>query len=236
MTPLLRRVARWAFLASGAIPLLGLCGSPPDPMPLIYAFFVAATFLRGRLSLDRRLPGPTWLKYFVLMLLVGFVTEALAWSGNYLARAETPALLHPQLFYDLLLSPGIYGAWAIGWIVLTRRWRFSLAEVFVLQGLYGVVIEQQGAVFLAGLRAMPSGILLWLYVFLVYGSAAGLAFLPFEHDLPAQTASRSRWRFPAALAVQFAATAVVAIVWTLGLGLLGVNVPEPRPIWEAPLW
>jgi hypothetical protein len=145
-------------------------------MLLIYTTFVAGWEARRWRGL--RLPGPAWIRYLVLMLLVGFLTEALAWIGNFLAREETPALLHPQLLYDLLLSPGIHGAWAVGWILATRRWRFSVAEVFVIQGIYGVFVEQQGAVFLQGWRALPLGVVLWLYVFVVYGAAAGLAYLP----------------------------------------------------------
>ena len=177
-----------------------------------------------------------WLHYFVLMVLVGFLTETLAWAGSYLARAEQPALLHPQLLYDLLLSPGIYAAWAVGWIILTRRWRFSLAEVFIVQGVYGVFLEQQGAVFLKGLAAMPLGLVLWLYVFVVYGSAAGLAYLPFEADLPAAGARSSRWKVPAAMVIQFVMTAVVAIGWIVVLGALGIAVQDPKPIWQAPFW
>jgi hypothetical protein len=231
-----RRSPRGAtlFLVRGF--LLALCGAPPDPMLLIYSVFVAARVVRSRTTFLERLPGPAWLGYLVLMVLVGFLTETLAWAGNYLARAEQPALLHPQLLYDLLLSPGIYAAWAAGWILLTRRWRYSLAEVFIVQGIYGVFIEQQAAVFLNGLATLPAGLVLWLYVFVVYGSAAGLAYLPFERRLPATGATPSPWRLPAAMIGQFLATAVVAIAWTVFLGVLGVTIPEPRPIWQAPLW
>jgi hypothetical protein len=230
------RAARFLVIASGAVPLLALCGAPADPMLLIYSFFVAAWVLRGRSRDGPRLPGPAWLGYLVLMVLVGFLTETLAWLGNYLARAEQPAMLHPQLVYDLLLSPGIYAAWAVGWIVATRRWRFSLTQLFFVQGVYGVFLEQQGAVFLEGLEAMPLGLVLWLYVFVVYGSAAGLAYLPFERHLSPPHAHDSLWKFPAALLLQFLATAVIAIAWGLLLTALGLVIPEPRPIWQAPFW
>jgi hypothetical protein len=229
------RLARIAFIASGAVPLLALCGSPPDPMLLIYSVFVGAWAVRGRLTAIR-LPLPGWLAYLGLMVLVGFLTEALAWAANYLARAEQPALLHPQLAYDLLLSPGIYGAWALGWIVVARRWRFSVAQVFVVQGLYGILLEQQGAILLQGIQAMPVGLILWLYVFLVYGSAAGLGYLPFEQRLSPPEANGSRWRFPAAFLLQFVSTAIVAIAWTVGLQALGIIIPEPEPIWQSPFW
>ena len=84
-----RRAAGLAFIASGAVPLLALCGAPPDPMLLIYSVFVGAWVLRGRVSIFPpggfavgRLAGPVWLRYFVLMVLIGFLTETLAWAGN----------------------------------------------------------------------------------------------------------------------------------------------------------
>lgn len=230
------RARRLAFYASGALPLFGLCGAPPDPMLLIYTAFVAVSAVRRRTTFLERIPGPTWLSYLVVMVLAGFLTETLAWAGNYLARAEQPALLHPQLLYDLLLSPGVYGAWAVGWIVVSRRWRFAVTDVFVVQGVYGILLEQNGAILLAGLRAMPLGLLLWLYVFVVYGAAAGLAYLPFEAGLAAPRATDSRWKFPAALLALLAATALVAVGWSATLGALGVAIPEPKPIWLAPLW
>jgi hypothetical protein len=230
------RLVRLAFIASGAVPLLGLCGAPPDPMLLIYSLFVGAWLVRTRTPRAERPSGGVWLRFLGFMVLVGFLTETLAWAGNFLARAEQPALLHPQLLYDLLLSPGIYGAWAVGWIVLTWRWPFSLAQVFVVQGLYGILLEQQGAILLSGLRAMPLGLVLWLYVFLVYGAAAGLGYLPFENRLAAAGARDSRWKFPGAFLVQLLATAGVAIAWTVGLQALGIVVPEPKPIWQAPFW
>ena len=231
-----RRRARFLFIASAAVPLLALCGAPPDPMLLIYSAFVVAWVVRERSQGSPRLPGPAWLGYLVFMVLVGFLTETLAWLGNYLARAENPALLHPQLAYDLLLSPGIYAAWAVGWVIVTRRWRFPVAEVFVVQGIYGVFLEQQGAVFRAGWDTMPLGLLLWLYVFVVYGSAAGLVYLPFERALTSSHARTSRWRLPAALAAQFVMTAIVAIGWSALLGAAGVVIPDPRPIGQAPFW
>jgi hypothetical protein len=83
---------------------------------------------------------------------------------------------------------------------------------------------------------MPAGLILWLYVFIVYGSASGLAFLPFASVLASPQAHRSVWQFPVALAAQFAMTAVVALAWTAMLGALGIVIPEPRPIWAAPFW
>lgn len=45
-----------------------------------------------------------------------------------------------------------------------------------MTGLYGVLMEQQGKIFLVGLQAMPAGLILWTFVFVVYGSTMALAF------------------------------------------------------------
>ena len=46
----------------------------------------------------------------------------------------------------------------------------KMRQIFCAQGAFGVLIEQRGAIFLGGLAIMPFGLVLWIYVFLVYGS------------------------------------------------------------------
>lgn len=226
---------RWLLGVSGLVPVAGALGSPPDPMLLIYSIFVAAWFVRKPIaSLAARVPLPRWVHGLLVTALVGGLTESLAWLGNFLAREPHPALLHPQLAYDLLLSPGIYSAWALAWMAAGYRYAYTLSHVFILQGVFGVLIEQQGAVFLQGFATLPTGALLWLYVFVVYGSAMGLAVLLWPPGLLAEDRRRGWLRFPMILALNLGFTAVTALGW--GLLLKPLSVPEPRPIWEAPLW
>jgi hypothetical protein len=217
------------------LPLGMLLADPADPMLMIYSIFVAAWFSRERLqAIVRRVRLPSWAHATLAMLLAGALTESLAWLSNLLARDPQPALLHPQLAYDLLLSPGIYIAWALAWMAAGRVCTYSTLNVFVLQGVYGVFIEQQGAVFLNGATALPAGAVLWLYVFVVYGSAMGLAVLLWPPGLLAEGRSRRWFRFPLVVALNFGFTAITATAWALLLQPL--RIPEARPIWEAPLW
>jgi hypothetical protein len=204
-------------------------------MLLIYTVFVAAWLSRDRLqAIARRKSMPKWAHALLVTLFVGALTESLAWASNFLALEPQPALLHPQLAYDLLLSPGIYAAWALAWIGAGRLFTYSTLNVFVLQGVYGVFIEQQGAVFLDGAATLPAGAVLWLYVFVVYGSAMGLAVLLWPPGLLAEGRSRRWFRFPLAVALNFACTAITALAWAFLVQPL--RIPAPRPIWEAPLW
>jgi len=231
------RLLRVLFGLSALLPLPGLIAAPHDTMQPIYTLFVVAVFLRRHLEeAAARVRLPRGLAFGLLILACGLLAETLAWMGSYLASDPEPALLHPQLAYDLLLSPVVYGGWALAWLLLMRRWRFSLAEVFVLQGLYGILLEQQGAVLRQGLASFPWGSVLWIYVFLVYGSAMGLAYLPFENSYAAEARPRGWIRLPIAFLVLLLMTVVSSLGWGMTLQILHVNVPDPRPILEAPLW
>jgi hypothetical protein len=231
-------VARRILLGLSALmPLPGLVAPPHDTMLPIYSLFVAAVFLRR--ALERAVSAvrlSRWLRFAGLILLCGLLTETLAWLGSYLAADPEPALLHPQLAYDLLLSPVVYGGWALAWLLLMRRWRFTLAEVFFVQGLYGIMLEQQGAVLRQGWATMPAGLILWIYVFAVYGSAIGLAYLPIESSYAHDGRPRGWIRLPVAFLLLLLMTVVSSFVWGMTLQVLGVLVPDPRPIVEAPFW
>jgi hypothetical protein len=232
-----RRITFVLLGLSALLPLPGLLAAPHDTMLPIYTLFVAAVFLRRPLeAAAARVRLPRGLAFGLLVLASGLLTETLAWLSSYLTRAAEPALLHPQLAYDLLLSPVVYGGWALAWPLLMRRWRFSLAEVFVIQGLYGILLEQEGAILRQGLAAMPWGLVLWAYVFLVYGAAIGLAYLPFEREYAREDRRRGWARLPIALGATLLATVVSSLAWMAVLRVMGITIPAPRPIFEAPLW
>jgi hypothetical protein len=179
----------------------------------------------------------TWRRpvgFWLSVLGVGAVTECLAWTDNYLKCAPAPGLMHPQLIPDLIFGVGFYTSWAIAWLWLLRRYRFTLREVFVTQGLYGVLIERTGGIFLAGLLTMPLGLVLWLYVFLVYGSTIGIPYNHFESGLRTD-GTGGRRKYVVALLALFLAIVPIGGAW--GLLVSGVGLVPPKgPICERPLW
>jgi hypothetical protein len=226
-----RRSRRWLFALSGAFALLALFGSPPDPTPLIYVAFVALWLLRPALMLPPANPRPA--RFAVALVAAGLALEMLAWLSNFLKCSPQPAMMHPQLAPDLLLGLAFYGAWAAAWLLLLRRYSFTPAQMFVTQGIFGVLVEQQGGIFIAGLATMPLGLLLWLYVFAVYGSGAGIAAL--VAGVPGPGARGGRWRFPLALLLIAVIAWPTLLAWSglaQGVGLL----PAHAPICERPLW
>jgi len=224
------------LVIGGSIPLLGLLGDPPDTMLLIFTIYVGVWFGRARVTrLVASIPVSPAVISIGLCVVSGWIAESLAWTSSYLAAESEPALLHPQLIPDLILAVMYYGGWGVAWVVLRRRYDYSTKEVFVLQGLYGVLLEQLGAVFLAGLFSMPLGLILWAYVFVVYGSIMGIAYLPIEPQVRRPGTLNGRWK----PVISFAVLLVVSLAVMLILGslfdLLDL-LPEKRFIGDHPFW
>ncbi|HUY77967.1 MAG TPA: hypothetical protein VMV29_14435 [Ktedonobacterales bacterium] len=239
-----RRGCLWsALVASGVIPILGLLTGPNTSL-LIYTIFVAALLARRPLerlasALMRRLRLAPEALLAGAIVLSGWLTECLVWLGSYIGHDAHPALLHPQLIPDLILAIGFYGGWALAWLLTLWRWRFTLPAVFVVTGLMGIFVEQDGAVvrdIIAVALANPLlAILIALDIFAVYGSIMGLAYLPLAMALR-ERKRRGGWlRFPAVIALMF----VGAVIGVTVVGLLASHtglIPPRRPIWEHPLF
>ena len=222
---------------SGFIPLLALGDSPPDPVLLTYSIFVLAFFLqRPLIFLVHVIPLPASFKFVLLITAVSLVSlEFFSWWSEYLRCRENPGLLHPQLIPDLILGIGFYTASALAWLGILRTFKFSLLQVFITQGFYGLAIEGEGAVFLQGLTAMPLGLFLWLYVFLVYAAPGGISYLFIGIELN-QGLNRNHWfKYPVTLILLYISTFIVTFIW--GAVVQGLQlIPEPRPICEYPFW
>jgi hypothetical protein len=197
---------------------------------LPYPLLILAVLFRWRLPAK----GKPALRLLISTILSTLLLESGAWLDSFLKNASEPALLHPQLLPDLILSVGIYAAWWLTWWGVTRIYRFSTLQVFITTGIYGVFIEQLGKVFLAGLQNFPLGILMWLFVFVAYGSTMALAaWLARDEPLT----GKDVWvKYPITLGILFGMTFLTSILW--GLVVDGLNfLPPPKyPMREFPYW
>jgi hypothetical protein len=229
-----RRAIRSLFVLSGLLPILALLNPQPDPTPLIYSIFVLTYVIRRRsASVSEEACASTW-SFGLAIVGCGLLLESLSWTTNFVKCAPQPALMHPQLLPDLALGIAFYSGWAIAWVVLLRYFSFSLRQVFCAQGAFGVLIEQRGAIFLGGLAVMPFGLVLWAYVFLVYGSVVGIAYLLFGERLRTVAGRDRWWRYPLAWLLITVLTLALVGVWQALLRVAGL-LPEPRAICRFPL-
>lgn len=229
----MKKFTRLLLVGSGVLPIL-LIGT--NAYLLIYTLFVLALLLRSWLvPLVQRIPLRPWIIFVGLVIGSGWVEECLAWTTNYLARNKKPALLHPQLIPDLILALGFYGGWALAWLLVLRRWRFSLPHVFVTTGILGIFFEQNGVVFLSLLGNPLLGLLLVLLTFPAYGAIMGLPYLLAE-KLLARPEQREGWlKYPVVLLLMVAGAVILTFV--IGLIALALHViPPRRPIWEHPFF
>lgn len=220
------RFSNGLLLASGILVLaLQVGGANVGPL-LMHGLFAFAFFWRENLWPDQR-KQKTALRLGLTIIVCGLLLELFSWLSNYLNPVSEPALLHPQLGPDLLLAFGFYTGWALAWVLVLHRWRFSIWEAYAAQGLYGVVVEQDGAILFS------FNPLLWAYVFVAYGATVALALLPFRQGMGGE--KEAFGKFPAVIVACYFLTQITflagALLWD-GLGL----IPERQPIADAPFW
>lgn len=224
------------LILSAFLPVIGLLIPPADAMLLIYTIFVVIYLSKTSLSgAIRGLKIPFWLFFLLLVLASGWLTEMLAWNSNYLAKTTEPALFHPQLFYDLILATGFYLGNALAWLLLLRKYRFSLPAVFIIQGFFGVFFEQDGAVFYQGLASLPAGLLLWGYVFLVYGSIIAIPYVLVREEIMRTLLPQHWWQYPLALVIIRIGILLIFYLWATPWQVLQL-IPPPQPMITHPFW
>lgn len=237
------RLLFYALIAFAlVVPVFSLLnGDPPQPFTMV-GVLALAWVARARLTV-RAGTGTPFGGVVLAMLASGLLLELFAWTMNYGQQARVlaltypaplrygalyfppPILFHPQLIPDLILGAGLYASWGMAWWLILRRYRFTLAQVLVAHGVYGIVVENNAAVLLT------FNPLLWGYVAVSYGATAALALLPFLAEFPA--APESRWKYAFAFTALAVAHVVLATVWFLAWQ---PALPPPRPMYLAPLY
>jgi hypothetical protein len=206
---------RWQILLlalSALIPFIGLFSTPSDPNLMIYTLFVVVYLLRGRLS--RWLAAVPPLIVFVgICWAGGLLSESLVWISN-MNSGQTA-------YMDFYLEYGTHIAnWVPFYLLVALVWGFSLRvfdfrvwEVFLTAGfLFGVLIEQRGAIFVQGLQTLPAGLIFWLYVMVVYGSYPALAYALAQPGFARRPRRETRWKIVVVLAALFGLMLLVGVL------------------------
>lgn len=163
-------IARIVLIVLGIIPLIGIQSGGLSLV--IFSIFVLLWLFRVRLrALVRKIPLQLFVKFVSLGIVFGLLAECLVFLDSGIGIYGKSGLFSDSLLFNLVLSMGIYGSLIIIWYFLSRRYKFSLIEVFLLAGIWGVVIEQDFAVLLS------LDVLAYIYIFAVYGSIVSIPFL-----------------------------------------------------------
>ncbi len=154
--------------------------------PLFIFIYFTARFLRATAA---KVSLPLFVKYFLVGIFFSLLTEAFVFHDHL-------SLFSQALPADLFLSIGIYGSMILIWYGLLRHYEFSLLEIFALAGLWGIVFEQNFKILLS-LNPIA-----YLYIFLVYGSLAGIPFTIFREEFPKRPSDGNLRKYVIALFFQ----------------------------------
>ncbi len=150
----------------------------PGPVWFFPVFLIA---LMIRKDIRKWMPAKKKIssKYVAFGLAAGLFIEVLAILNSLKLVPEQRALFHPLPVPDLIIAVGYYAVLSIASYLILKKTSFSLKQVFVLGGIFGLIAEQHGAVLLG---ILAGNILGGIYVFLSYASFLAIPYLIFERD------------------------------------------------------
>ena len=210
---------------------------PLGPLGIFSIFAVTYVFRRPLRRLVGKLPLGPRTTLGLLIVLAGLLRYVFTWIPEYIQGTASPALPHPQLIPGLLIALGLYLAWAIGWGLALVWYRYRLAEALLIQGVFGILIEDFTRYLFAGIATLPLGVAYWLIAFTISASTLGVAWV-LTGDKLATLSHRDaegtfRYVVPPLLIGGF--LALIFSVWGRLIDSWGV-LDNPAPIRERPFW
>lgn len=182
--------------------LLTAVGLANNPMLLIFPMWIFTYVERARL---RRFVQkvPLGLSFIGFGMFFGLLTEVFAIVNNRHLAPEQRILLSPNLVLDLIYGVFYYLMLIVTWFLLISAFTYSKKEVFVITGIFGIMTEEVGQVFLRMFRVPIIGLLYALIVSFVYGIFPMLAYMVSEEKLVAPKRGNLPGRFLAAAVALF---------------------------------
>lgn len=182
-------------------------------------------------------------RFVLAVLLSTVIYECLDWLRYFWTASETgalvPPLYHPQLVPNLMIALSYALGWALAWWLILQRYKFTLLQVFIVHGLYGVLTEEGGNILRIGGENLPESGYLWAYTFIVYGALMALAYLPFrEIFAQLETAQETRFQFLRYILI-FPALYIISYITFFIIGAFYVYldlIPAKGSILERPYY
>lgn len=181
-----------------------------NPMLLIFPMWLF-TYL-SREPLRRLVRGvPLSVSFIGFGLFFGLLTEVFAILNNRQLPPEQRILLSPNPWLDLVYGVFYYLMLIATWYGLIRAFTLSKTEVFVITGMYGIMTEEVGQVFLRIFRVPVIGLLYAVIISFVYGIFPMLAYMVSEEKLVTPKRGNLLIRFLAAAVALFLEWAIYGL-------------------------
>lgn len=180
-----------------------------QPQMLVLPLMLFIYLLRGFI---RRVSNSVNLAFLYVLTgwLLGICVEVFAvWQNMKLPLGERK-LFNQDPGLDLVIAAGFYLIVSVTLYLFVRRYKFSKKSFITVTAFYAIVVEQLGAVFIAGL-ANP---LLWVYVAIIYGVWTVTPYLLFYDRFPERRSLPIKV-YPVLLLALWAASFIGSMVGTL---------------------
>jgi hypothetical protein len=164
-----------------------------EPGPVwFFPIFLIAYLFKDKLSRLENLKPRLIIKYVIFGVLIGLIIEMFAIIASQSIPIGQRALFHQEPIPDLILAIGYYAMLMLGSYIMLRRYNYSLKQIFILGGIFGVILEQHGGVLLS---IFEGNILGGIYVFLSYSSLIALPYLVFQKGFNKFKRKETIWKY-----------------------------------------
>jgi len=195
-------VKRVALAALGVALALIVLLDIEGPMLLIFPLWIFTYLFKEQLeNILSKLPGSTG--FVVAGVTYGMLIEIFAIVNNLDQPVKERVLLDGDPKNDLILGVLYYTFVIVSWYLLLRKVRFSEREVFLITGIYGIIVEETGQVVLRMLEQPVMGTLYAILVMFVYGLFPMLALMVAGKRFPVDRKKSSVGMYALAVAVLF---------------------------------
>ena len=117
---------------------------------------------------DMSFKKKVFIQLSIIGLFSGLLTEFFAILSNLNVPPEQRALFLPDPLLDMIVSVAYYLPISLAIATFLVKYEMDIKWVFIAGGIYGILTEQNSAIFFS------FSLVFWLYVALVYGSFIAL--------------------------------------------------------------
>lgn len=151
------------LIIAGLLPIIRLFNQGFSSI-LIFSVFVVVFLWKGLQRASSKLPAPLSLHYILLGIIFGGITQLFVQLEGLEKTFSAVPIVH---FFQALT---IYFWVVVAWYLVLRKYDFSPWSVFWVTGIWGIIVE---AILLNG----SFNVLIWFFIFVVYGSFAIIPYL-----------------------------------------------------------
>lgn len=161
-------------------------------MMMVFPMWVIVYLFRDRISgILGNLPLP--IAFIGAGVIFGLMTETFAIIDNLSVPHTQRILIDAEPALDLIYGFFYYLMMVTTWYFVLLYHRFSMVEIFLISGLFGIFTEETGAVFLQIFHAPLYGIFYAIIVMFIYGIFPMLALMVTEGRFENKGTHRLLW-------------------------------------------